>query len=129
MKKLVREIPLSNGLTVRCFDATRRYFGDYHQVRLEICCEVAVTADLFADDREHESALKLLGKSVLYRRHEEHQGVATEQIDTVRERMLDQFVSHALPYFGGAGFARRLVQAELAKKAGRARSFAGRHHV
>ena len=66
MKKVIREIALANGLTVSFTDATRRYFGDYHQVRVEISCEVPLTAELFADHAAHEAALKLLGPTFCY---------------------------------------------------------------
>src|SRR4051794_20816991 len=52
MKKMIRAIPLANGLTVRFYDASRRYFGDYHQVRVEVSCEVLLTQDLFQNPED-----------------------------------------------------------------------------
>ena len=123
MKKLIREIPLANGLTVRFFDATRRYFGDYHQVRIQISCEVPLTADLFDDPRAYQSALKLLGGSVLYCKDIEHQGVATLAVPDLVSRVIQQFIDHSLGYFNGESFPKKLVQTELNRVVGRAKSF------
>ncbi len=123
MKKPIREIPLANGLTIRFFDATRRYFGDYHQVRIQISCEVPLTPDLFEDGNAHQDALKLLGATVSYCKDIEHQGVATDSIEGVVEKVVQQFVDHSLGYFNVASFPKKLVQAELSRVTGRAKSF------
>ncbi len=126
MQKLIREIPLSNGLTVRFFDATRRYFGDYHQVRIQICCEVPLTPDLFPDDDSHQAACKLLGASVVYKKEIEHQGVPTLAIDQTVERVIADFAAHSLGYFNTPTFPRKLVQSELSRASGRRTGFVPR---
>lgn len=126
MSRLIREIPLSNGLTVRFFDATRRYFGDYHQVRIRICCEVPLTADLFSDEESHQAARKLLGASVSYQKEIEHQGVASLSVEETVENVVSHFVEHSLGYFNGAAFPKKLVDAELTKVRGRKKSFVPR---
>ncbi|MBU5614046.1 hypothetical protein [Geomonas azotofigens] len=126
MQKLIREIPLSNGLTVRFFDATRRYFGDYHQVRIQICCEVPVTPDLFPDEESHQAALKLIGASVTYKKDIEHQGVATLCVDQTVARVIDDFAAHSLGYFNTPAFPRKLVLSELTRARGRRSAFVPR---
>jgi hypothetical protein len=126
MPKLIREMPLSNGLTVRFFDATRRYFGDYHQVRILICCEVPLTADLFSDDQAHQAARKLLGASVSYKKEIEHQGVASLSIEETVDKVISHFVAHSLGYFSGPAFPKKLVQSELTKVKGIKKSFVPR---
>jgi len=113
MKTLVREIPLANGLTVRFYDATRRYFGDYHQVRVTISCEVPLAEDLFEDAAAFQSAQKLLGDRVQYLKEVEHQGVAGEATGDAVERVIRQFEEHSLGYFQNEAFPRKLVQSEL----------------
>ena len=122
MTKLIKEIPLANGLVIRFFDATRRYFGDYHQVRIQICCEVPLTADLFENGEAYLRALKLLGGSVVYKKEIEHQGVATAAIPDVVASVIRQFVDHSLGYFNGEAFPKKLVQSELNRIRGKARS-------
>lgn len=123
MNKLIREIPLANGLTVRFFDATRRYFGDYHQVRVQILCEVPLTVELFEDGAAHQKALKLLGEKVSYKKEIEHQGVATAAVDETVEKVIRHFVEHSLGYFNGEGFPKKLVHSELNRAAGKAKPF------
>lgn len=123
MKKLIREIPLTNGLTVRFFDATRRYFGDYHQVRINICCEVPLSADLFEDAAAHHDAAKLLGGSVSYSKDIEHQGVATDDIPGTVAKVIQHFVDHSLSYLSGSEFPRKLVQSELKRILGKRKAF------
>lgn len=113
MKNLIREIPLANGLTVRFFDATRRYFGDYHQVRVRISCEVPLSADLFDDAPAREAAVKLLGVSVHYVKDVEHQGVPTRGVADAVEKVIRQFVDHSLCYFEAEAFPKRFVHSEL----------------
>ncbi|MBU5637591.1 hypothetical protein KOM00_12715 [Geomonas sp. Red69] len=126
MQKLIREIPLSNGLTVRFFDATRRYFGDYHQVRIHICCEVPLSPDLFPDEESHQAAMKLLGASVSFKKDIEHQGVPSLSVDQTVERVIADFAAHSLGYFNSPGFPMKLVQAELTRARGRRTGFVPR---
>lgn len=116
MKKLIHEIELTNGLIVRFYDASHRYFGDYHKIRVSIECEVPLTAELFDDEASWQSALKRLGPKVEYRKEVEHQGVATEATAATIEKVITQFVEHSLPYFNSAAFPKRLVQSELTRR-------------
>ena len=128
MKNLIREIPLQNGLTLRFFDATRRYFGDYHQVRIEINCQVPLTVELFDDQVAWEAAVKLLGDTVEYRKEVEHQGVATDAIAGVIDDVIRHFTDHSLNYLQSPTFPRKLAQAELTRARGGKRGFMGLSH-
>jgi hypothetical protein len=123
MKNLIRDIPLANGLTVQFFDSTRRYFGDYHQVRVKISCEVPLTSELFADPLAHQAALKLLGASVSYLKEVEQQGVATMDTSEAVEKVIRQFVDNSLGYFNSELFPKRFVQSELKRLKVRANAF------
>jgi len=123
MKNLIREIPLDNGLTVRFTDATRRYFGDYHQVRVEISCEVPLTALLFDDAPAFQAALKLLGSKVCYLKKVEHQGVPTLGTANAVQQVVQQFIDHSLGYFGSQTFPRRFVETELNRVRAKAKSY------
>jgi len=123
MKNLVRELQLSNGLTVRFFDATRRYFGDYHQVRVKISCEVSLTADLFDDAKAYEAAVKLLGPKVQYLKEVEHQGVPSLATADAVQLVIQQFIDHSLGYFQTQAFPKRFVQSELNRVVGKAKAY------
>lgn len=116
MENFIREIPLANGLTVSFFQQTRRYFGDYHLVKLEIVCKVPLLADYFSNKGEFAAAGSLLGEEVLYRRCVEQMGVPSAEVELVLNRLTADFENTALPYVASPAFPRKLVAAELAKR-------------
>ncbi|RQW83720.1 MAG: hypothetical protein EHM79_15470 [Geobacter sp.] len=115
MKKCVRKIDLSNSLTVLVYDSTRRYYEDYHLVRLEMECEVAVNEGFFEGPEKLDEARKVVGDSVFYRRTIEKMGVPFLEIEAVREDVISSFVSTAVPYLSHEDFPRKFVQSELQK--------------
>lgn len=125
MYNCVRTFELPNGLTVFVYDATRRYYEDYHLVRLEIVCETPVLAEYFDNDELFSEARDLLGESAVYRRLLEKMGVPYAEIEAARESLIQGFECTALRYFSADGFPRKLVLSEFAKAretAGRSRS-------
>ncbi|MHC1698115.1 MAG: hypothetical protein AB9919_08710 [Geobacteraceae bacterium] len=115
MKKYVRKIDLNNSLTVQVYDTTRRYYEDYHLVRLEIECEVAVKEEFFTEPESFARARMLLGESVCYHRTVEKMGVPFAEIDAAREGIISCFISTALPYLASESFPRKFVVSELQK--------------
>jgi hypothetical protein len=124
MYNCVRKLELPNGLTLFVSDATRRYYEDYHLVRLEIVCETPVLAEYFDTGELYAEARELLGESAVYRRLLEKMGVPFREIETARENLMKGFEGTALRYFSAEGFPRKMVLSEFAKareKAGRSR--------
>ncbi|MCM2357248.1 MAG: hypothetical protein NDI77_03810 [Geobacteraceae bacterium] len=119
MDDFIRDIPLPNGLTISFSNQSRRYFGDYYHVKLEILCKVPVTAALFKEADEYAEARALLGDEVVYRRSVEQMGVPSTGIELVLERLMADFEKHSLPYFATPGFPQKLVSAELKKRKGK----------
>jgi hypothetical protein len=115
MENLIRGFALPNGLSVSLVDRTRRYFGDYNLVKLELICKITVCADYFANREEFDAALLLLGDVVVYRRNLEQMGVPSSEIAEVQNRLIADFEQHSLPYFSAPTFPRKLVVAELNK--------------
>jgi hypothetical protein len=115
LKTCLRKIELGNSLTVVICDTTRRYYEDYHLVRLEIECEIAVSERFFEEPEEFARARSLLGESVRYRRTVEKMGVPFDEIESTREEMVSCFASTALPYFATESFPRKFVLLEVQK--------------
>ena len=125
MKTCVRKIDLSNSLTVLVYDSTRRYYEDYHLVRLEMECEVVVNEDFFEGPELYAEARKVVGDSVVYLRTIEKMGVPFLEIEAAREDVISSFVSTAVPYLSHEDFPRKFVQSELQKSSEKKkRSFA-----
>ncbi len=113
MKKPLRELPLPNGLTITFFDHSRRYFGDFYMVKIEIICRVPILPSYFDDQTIFEEAWSLLNGEVIYKRVEEQMGVPSTEIDRVLDRLISNFTEHSLPYFSSAGFPGKIILAEL----------------
>ena len=91
MKKLIRELPLPNGLSVSFFDHSSQYFGDYYRVKLEIYCNMPVLPRFFVDPQDFVRARSLLGEEVIYSRFKERMGVPSHEIDSVLESLVANF--------------------------------------
>jgi len=113
LMKLVREIPLENGLTVSIYNHNHRYFGDYHRVRVEIVCIVEVLEEYFADVAEFAEAKASMGDSAHFRHNVELMGVSSEELDRSLERVIENFANHSLAYMSSPIFPRKLVLAEV----------------
>lgn len=106
-----QDFRLKNGLELRCYDLSNRYFGDYHRICLEIRFEVPlarveIPADLLGD-RQH------LPATVKFQRRLERMGVATSDLETVRSEMLRQFLKTASGYLENPRFLQQLLRKQL----------------
>lgn len=125
MKTCVRKIELKNSLTLLVHDTTRRYYEDYHLVRLEIECEIAVNEAIFEGPGKLAEARRMLGNSVTYRRTVEKMGVPFIEIESARDAIISSFTDTAVPYLSHEDFPRKFVQSELKKSSEKKiRSFA-----
>jgi hypothetical protein len=110
---VIEEINLKNGLKVLLIDQTRHYFGGYYCVMLAIHCEIPVTAQYFTSHATFADAIKVLGKSIEYRRIAEQMGVARNDSDAVLKRLIDDFKLHSLPYLSSPHFPGKFILREL----------------
>jgi hypothetical protein len=124
MKTCVKKIDLSATATVTIFDTTRRYYEDYHLVRLEIECKVPLREDYFSGPEKMAEAHRILGDCAVYRRTIEKMGVPYAEIDQAREKLIDSFMANALPYLADEKFPRKFVLSELTKAEEKKRGFA-----
>jgi hypothetical protein len=115
LKTCVRKIELRNSLTVKVYDTTRRYYEDYHLVRLEIECEIAVNEAFHEGSANLAEARSVLGDSVRYRRTVEKMGVPFLEIESAREDIISSFIDTSVPYLSREDFPRKFVQSELKK--------------
>lgn len=90
---------LDNGVIVEFFDLSNRYFGDYHRV----CVEVRL---LIPHPERKEPLIKVLTL--------ERMGVPGAEVESVRNRMADDYWQHAGRYLARADYPARLFAAEAA---------------
>ncbi len=113
MELPLKETTLPNGLHVRFFNRSRHYYGDFHLVKVEVCCPVPVRAEYFADSDAFQRGLRTLGDSVSYRRTMERIGIPSGAVNDVLHELVGSFERHALPYLVTPAFPRRFVAAEM----------------
>ena len=119
----IRRIILPNSLHLVCRDESRRYFGDYHLVRVLLSLSVPLEPRFFKDEDECRVARSLLSDPVVYCRSAERMGVPTADVETVRTVLVDDLLRHAGKYFGSAQFPVRFIQTEVMRvRSGRGRT-------
>jgi hypothetical protein len=112
---LLWEASLENGLTVRIFDNSRCYYGDYHRVILKICCEVRLIPEYFADTVLFNKARGVYGDTIVHDRQVEQMAVPSAEVPMVKENLIAYFMKHSLPYLSASAFPKKLSLSELCK--------------
>lgn len=113
MTPLFQQINMANGLELLIHDHTRRYFGDYCHVKLEIRCSVALSETVDTAQVDTEEVRKLLGDAVVYRRFLEKMGVPTGEVEIVQKQLVADFFANSLAYIESTAFPKKLVAAEF----------------
>ena len=102
------EIIVSENCTVRFYDRSTVYFGDYHHVRLEARC------DLEPPENHETSAESLLSaetllKPAVYIRVLERMAVPSASVEEVRIALIEDFRKHSLPYLSNPDFSLKMI--------------------
>ena len=116
MTKL-REETQDNGLRIVFEDQSNRYFGDYHR----ICIVVSICCDLQALSNDEETDLltrarQKFGDTLTITKRIEKMGVAGDDVDRVKDALINDFLNHAAPYLTRPEYPLSLVRAELNRK-------------
>jgi len=114
----LKEVCLDNGLQIVFDDESNRYFGDYHRICIvaSICCDLqAMTvaeeeADLISRARQK------FGNTLTITKRFEKMGVASDDVESVRNGMIDDFLKSASTYLSRPGYPLSLVKSELNRK-------------
>ena len=114
-KNPIREIDLENGLTVRFYDHTRHYYGDFYLVKLEIHCLVPLRKDYFPRQGAFDEARALLGETAIFRRTLERMGVPAAEVGRVIDGLVVNYEKHSLAYVASPSFPLKLVVSQLNK--------------
>ena len=115
---------LKNGLEIVFHDSGNRYFGDYHQVKLMVHCRIPLNDDLLSEhlaDDDLKKAIQLFGDHVEYRKLLKQMGVAGNDVDDVKQALIDNFMKSAADYMQGEDFASRYVARRLVEHRNRNR--------
>lgn len=125
--ELIKVCVIGGSVNATVSDQTRHYFGGYYHVRILVSAEVPVTADLFDVAADFEDAAVRLGQTVTFSRTLEKMAVPENEIDTVRQQLLDAFDANVLPYLLRDDFMPGFVRGEYRKKLKAVPIFPGRY--
>jgi hypothetical protein len=106
---------VGGGVQATVRDQTRHYFGGYYHVRIQVSADVPVSAVTFVDEAEFQDAVKRLGAIVSFNRILEKMAVPDNEIDVVRQHLLESFDTNVLPYLLRDDFAGSFVLSEYRK--------------
>lgn len=119
-ENIVHTERLENGACVEFIDRSNRYYGDYHRVRVEVRCALALVPELFASfsdpAAECERVKLILGPEVVYANALEKMGVAGAEVESVVRSLIQGFVTTTLIYLNHPEFAARLVRSTLEQR-------------
>lgn len=113
MEQLIKETTLPNGLTIRLFNCTRHYYGDFQLVKLDIRCTVQIVAEYFSNPVDYEMARTTLGETSQYHRSVERMGIPSASVGKILEELIINFEKHSLPYLVSPEFPRKLIMNEV----------------
>lgn len=111
----IKKITLPNNLELAIFDRTSHYYGGFYQVSLEVVLDLPVCDDFCPDGMVCADVRNILGPVVTFRRILERMGVHQDEISTVRESLMQQFLTSSAAYLGAPSFPSGLIAAELRK--------------
>jgi hypothetical protein len=102
------EIVISGNRTVRFYDRSTVYFGDYHHVRLEARCDLNPP-----ENRETSAESLLIAETVrisaVYIRVLERMAVPSASVEEVRIALIEDFRKNSLPYLSNPDFSLKMI--------------------
>lgn len=110
------EETLANGLQLRFYDQSNRYFGDYHRVRIVVEIELFLSSDLLDDPELLAAGRKRFGDSLITSKVLERMGVPGSRVDELRAELVASYQREVQSYLSRPEVPLRLLRAELANK-------------
>jgi hypothetical protein len=116
LNDLIREIKLDSGIVLTFYDKTSHYYGGFFHVSISVVCEIKLTPECCPVNINYEDAVSLLGDMVRYQKNLERMGVLREEVSSVKEHLIDQFIVSSQSYLADPNFPVKLVAKEIAKQ-------------
>jgi hypothetical protein len=107
---------LTNGLYLRFFDESNRYFGDYHRLRIVVEIELTLSNELLTDPELLAAAKKRFGVRLTTNKVLERMGVPGSRVDALRAELIASYQTEVQSYLSRPEVPLRLLRAELANK-------------
>lgn len=111
MNNSFKKIELDNGVVVEFYPQGNRYFGDYHRLQIKVIATIPVDEATLPEELK-KSAIQYSG-SIRYEKTLERMGVATNQIDSATQSMVDDFIKTAGCYLENKQFAENWLRKNM----------------
>jgi hypothetical protein len=108
------EINLLGNHSVRIYDHSKVYFGDYFRVRLEVRCEIQLP---LKPEQPGDDACQPPCVAV-YSRFLERMAVPSADVEDVRLALIAEFSSNSLPYLAAPDFPAKFIASTLLHQPG-----------
>lgn len=111
----------NESLKITSTDNSRRYFGDFHVVSLELRCEMDILPRHFDNQAVFDEVVSLLGDKLIFFRTVQQMGVPSAEVHLVKKALIDNFKSNSLPYVMSPTFTSKAVFSKI-RKSGKQRN-------
>ncbi|TYO99710.1 hypothetical protein EDC39_102236 [Geothermobacter ehrlichii] len=112
--------PIGDGFSLRFYDRSNRYYGDYHRIRVVVRMEIPVRREFFLDERDPDRACdrarRWLGDVVCFEKSLERMGVPGSQVASVRDELVASFLATAAGYMNKPDFPGKFVRKSVQER-------------
>ena len=113
MMEPFKSIELNSRITVDFYDHSNRYYGDFHRVKITASTKIPFAIDTIPTDLQ-PLAQKSNGY-ISYTKDMEQMGVPSTKVETVKESLINSFISTVGSYLQKDNFAAGLLRQKLAQ--------------
>ncbi|MCX7991094.1 MAG: hypothetical protein N2999_03525 [Proteobacteria bacterium] len=111
--EVVKEYKLDNGLTLKLFDKTYRYFGEYFFIEIEAVCEIPIS--LIDKKKLPQELVPLIPEKLIYSKTLSKKGVYESKVKEEKDHLIENFERNSLPYLDNESFPFKFYLKELQK--------------
>ena len=111
--KLLEEMKLSNGLTLKIFDLSRAIAANTVKVELSMQIKINLDRSYFANACDYDQVNNIFGEELTYDHKAERIIVPKENEDAVRKELINTFKNNLLGYLSAANFSQKLALSML----------------
>ncbi len=108
MNKPFKSVGLDNGVTVDFFSEGNRYFGDFHRVKIVAIATIPLVVESLPANLQE--AVAACPRSVKYEKTLERMGVTTDNVETVIQTLIDDFIQTVGCYLVKKSFVEGLLR-------------------
>ena len=118
-EELIKRIELTNGQTLKLYDASRKIAGDRWQILLIARIEIPVESSLF--DKvdlaviDMEEVRNAFGEKIVFEKRRERNFIDQKKKDEVLEDLMNSFLSITTSYLSNKKFPRNFILNEYKK--------------